>query len=817
MNRTFGRKEYFSERKRRRILLRKKEVFMISGKHWPILLISGSDLTNLSEEIGCPVLRVSSFREAWEVFQSRADFSCILISGNFVFCLRGTDQERREREQGRTCPERKKAGEGTAEDAVIFLSDVRGKNEKIPVIFIADTLKHGGEWERVTGLADDIICRSQNSPETMAARIEDHINRYLRSVYPEFFGKLIEYADRSRYVWHTPGHMGGTGFLKAPAGAAFYKYYGANTLRSDLSISVPDLGSLLDHSGAAGAAERMSAEVFGADRTYYVLNGTSSSNQIIWSSQVREGDFALLDRNCHKSLSHAMIRTRALPLYMIPRRSAAGMIGPVRLSEFSEKSIKDKISGCAAISMMALTNSTYDGLCYNVRKILETLWEGVERVHFDEAWFAYAAFHPLYRDHYGLADLKGLKKEIPLIFCSQSTHKLLAALSQSSMLHIREGDRRKTEPETFNESYMMYASTSPQYSMIASLDVATKMMKDQGYQLNHEAIRDAAELRKKIISLGKKIKEDTGSGSPEKNSSPKKKRDDFSGLSWFFGVWQPEWVTWEGKKIPFEEADTEYLCSCQEPWILSAEDDWHGFEDMEENYVMLDPVKLTITTPGAGKDGTMEKFGIPAPVVSRFLAEHDIICEKTDYYSFLLLNSIGTNLSKQNALLTALSRFHRYFEENRRLSDVFPSLTAAYPEIYGRTGLRDHCLRMHDFFRENQILRVMNRACEELPPAAMSPYEAYDHVVRNRVERVFTDEIEDRISAVMIVPYPPGIPLLMGGERITGRSPAKQYLSVLERFENQFPGYGSEIHGIKKIEENGKKRFSVLCIRQDGA
>ena len=283
----------------------------------------------------------------------------------------------------------------------------------------------------VLQLIDDTLWKTADTCEFLAGVIETHLLEYIQGVYPKFFGEMVKYSEEYKYAWHTPGHMGGEGFLRSPAGVALHKFYGENVFRSDLSISVPELGSLLDHSGVVGDAERNSAQVFGADMTYYVLNGTSNVNQIIWRSQLVRDDIAFVDRNCHKSLNYAMVITDAYPVYMVPRRNKRGIIGPCRLSEFSEESIRRKIIESKlipenqkndSVKMSALTNSTYDGVCYNVINIKKQLQKSVENLHFDEAWYAYARFHPIYKDHFGMAD-DDLNEEHPPIFCSHSTHK----------------------------------------------------------------------------------------------------------------------------------------------------------------------------------------------------------------------------------------------------------------------------------------------------------------------------------------------------------------------------------------------------------
>lgn len=761
-------------------------------KHaWPILIVSGQfdaqndegfRLRELEEQLvqvqGCSIIPSLSYEDAIEIFISRSDLGAVII-----------DWDIQDEDAGEKMPPEK------------LLDEVRRRNADIPVLLLTDRLAVEKIPTQVLAKIDDTLWKTADTSEFLAGRIETHLLEYVYGVYPAFFGELVKYAEEYKYAWHTPGHMGGQGFLRSPAGVAMHKFFGENVFRADLSISVPELGSLLDHSGAVKDAETNSARVFGADLTYYVLNGTSTVNQVIWRSQVLRDDLALVDRNCHKSLNYAMVITEAYPVYMVPRRNKRGIIGPCRLSEFSAESIRGKIRDNKLIpaklkdnpvKMSALTNSTYDGVCYNVINIKAQLRKSVENLHFDEAWYAYARFHPIYTDHFGMAD-DDRNHEHPPIFCSQSTHKLLTAFSQASMLHVRNGSHVDINPDELNESYMMHGSTSPQYNMIASLDVATKMMADNGRVLLADTIQDAVTLRQKVARMAKEMRDDGG---------------------WFFDMWQPRRVAYQGDWVAFEDVPAVYLCEHQEPWVFSAKDNWHGFADMEGGYAMLDPIKLTFNTPGLDDDGAMAEEGIPASIVTNYLIRHGIVCEKTDYYSFLLLNSLGTTKAKQGALLAALLKFKALYDANAPLREVQPDLVAAYPAAYGDVGLKDHCNSIHGYFKEHGLLDKMQAAFQVIPDQAMKPAEAYHEVVRKNVQYVELKEMKGRIPAVMMVPYPPGIPVMMGGEIMNDKAgPIFDYLTARQDFENVFPGYESDIHGVERRERDGKKFFETLCVR----
>lgn len=763
----------------------------ITKHSWPVLIVSGQfeaandeglRLRELEEELievqECSVIPSYSYEDAVEIFMSRADLGAVVIDWDI--------------------DEKFNDGKGSPE---FLLDEIRRRNKKIPVILLTDRTAVSDLSTNVLQKINECLWKTADTSEFLAGRIETLIIKYVKGVYPVFFGELVKYSEAYKYAWHTPGHMGGEGFLKSPAGVAMHKFYGENVFRSDLSISVPELGSLLDHEGVVGDAEKNSARVFGADQTYYVLNGTSNVNQIIWRSQLVRDDIAFVDRNCHKSLNYAMVITDAYPIYMVPRRNKRGIIGPCRLSEFSKESILKKVKEnklipadikATSVKMSALTNSTYDGICYNVINIKKQLQKSVENLHFDEAWYAYARFHPIYKNHFGMAD-DDLNENHPPIFCSQSTHKLLMAFSQASMLHVRNGSHVKVNRDELNESYMMHSSTSPQYSMIASLDVATKMMEDSGEVLMNDTIFAAVNLRKKVSKIAKEMKDNN---------------------DWFFEMWQPAKVDQDGEIKNFEDVATEYLCENQKPWVLSSKDDWHGFDDIEDNYAMLDPIKLTFTTPGLKENGEMLEEGIPAAIVTNYLINHGIVCEKTDYYSFLLLNSMGTTKAKQGSLLAGLLKFKEVYDDNALLSIVQPDLVKRFPEAYEKVGIKDHCNAIHQYYKEHKLLDKMQAAFQVIPDQAMKPSEAYHNVVRKNVEYVELKEMKGRIPAVMVVPYPPGIPVIMGGEILNEKADAiYEYLETRQNFENVFPGYESDIHGVERIERGGKKYFRTMCVK----
>lgn len=604
---------------------------------------------------------------------------------------------------------------------------------------------------------------------------------YMHTLLPPFFKALIHHAAESNYSWHTPGHAGGVAFTKAPVGRAFHQFYGENTLRSDLSISVPELGSLLDHSGPIKEAENEAARNFGADHTFFVTNGTSTANKIVWHGTVGRGDVVFVDRNCHKSLLHALIMTGGVPVYFTPSRNAHGIIGPISLDQFTPEALQQAIAANPLASqafqagsrprIAVVTNSTYDGLCYNAEKIADEIGSAVDFLHFDEAWYAYAAFHPFYENHYGMAKGKAREQDA-IIFTTHSTHKLLAAFSQASMIHVRNAATRELDAERFNEAFMMHTTTSPHYGVIAACDVASKMMEGPaGESLVQEMHDEAIAFRRAMLHV----------------------REDLDREDWWFSVWQPDKLE---RSLAKGNAPAP-LAAKREEWYLQPDAYWHGFDGLVEDYVLIDPIKVTLLTPGLSISGEVGERGIPAAVLSKFLWTRGITVEKTNLYSVLFLFSMGITKGKWSTLVTELMAFKELYDHNAPLSRALPDLAADYGAIYAGWGLRDLCQALHEFNREFEVAKVMREMYVDLPTPVMTPAQAYDHLVRGEIERVDIEALSGRIAGTMLVPYPPGIPTIMPGERFgSSDEPIIQSLRIAREQNARFPGFESDVHGL---------------------
>ena len=757
---------------------------MLDREEFPILLVAdrerrcaaGLTLQRIVDELvslGHVVVDAESLSDGRSLIASDPSFGCVVLDWSLA----------------------EAAGADGEHPARTVVEAVRRRSARLPIFLM---LEQGELDDIALDVAENVqecVFPFEDTPGFIAGRIDYAWHRYVDRLLPPYFGALVEFTNTYEYSLHTPGHAGGTAFRKSPVGKAFYDFYGENLFRTDLSVALGplrELGSLLDHSARVGDAERNAARIFGADSTFFVLNGTSTANQIVAHSCVTAGDVVLADRNCHKSMNYALTVTDAVPVYLSPSRNGYGIIGPIPAAALSAAAVVSAVSANPLVEAdagsapvyAAVTNSTYDGLCYDALRVVELLGESVPRVHFDEAWFAYARFNPLYRSRYGMEGEAATGR--PTVFATQSTHKLLAAFSQASMIHVRSGDRAPVEPSRFNEAYMMHGSTSPFYPMIAALDVAAAMMDGPaGQALTDESILEAIHFRKRVVALGRQLAERGGDG-------------------WFFGVWQPDEIrdAANGTAYPFTDATDELLATDPGCWTLEPGADWHGFEGIEDGFCLLDPIKVTITTPGIDARGALAVRGIPAQIVTLFLDGERIEVEKTGDYNILVLFSIGITKGKWGTLLDGLLEFKRRYDENARLSDVLPGLVASYPARYGALGLRDFCDEMHAELVERRLPELLDRAFDGLPVALLTPGETYRRFVRGQSERVTLTELAGRTAAVVVVPYPPGIPILMPGEQAgAADGPVLAYLTALEAFDRRFPGFEHDIHGVERAED----------------
>ena len=722
-------------------------------------------LADALQSEGMEVLGVTSYGDLTSFAQQQSRASAFLLS---------IDDE----EFGSGSPEDTKHA---LKSLQAFVEEIRFKNADIPIYLYGETRTSRHIPNNILRELHGFIHMHEDTPEFVARHIIREARSYLDALAPPFFRALLHYAQDGSYSWHCPGHSGGVAFLKSPVGQMFHQFFGENMLRADVCNAVEELGQLLDHTGPVAASERNAARIFNSDHLFFVTNGTSTSNKIVWHSTVAPDDIVVVDRNCHKSILHAIMMTGAVPVFLTPTRNHYGIIGPIPKSEFDMKSIQRKIDANPFIKdktkkprILTITQSTYDGVVYNVEMLKEMLDGQIDTLHFDEAWLPHAAFHDFYKNMHAIGRDRPRAKD-SMIFATQSTHKLLAGLSQASQILVREPQTKKLNKHIFNEAYLMHTSTSPQYAIIASCDVAAAMMEAPGgTALVEESIAEALDFRRAMYKVDEEYEDD-----------------------WWFKVWGPANIAEEG-------------IGTREDWVLHADDKWHGFGKLAEGFNMLDPIKATIITPGLDVDGGFSESGIPAAMVTKYLAEHGVIVEKCGLYSFFIMFTIGITKGRWNTLLTALQQFKDDYDKNQPMWRILPEFAAAHPR-YERVGLRDLCQQIHEAYTAHNVARMTTEMYLSDMQPAMKPSDAFAKMAHDEIDRVEIDDLEGRITAVLLTPYPPGIPLLIPGEIFN--KTIVDYVKFARDFNQKFPGFETDVHGLVAEVVDGEKKYFVDCVK----
>ncbi len=753
------------------------------------------------EKIGFSVLRARKSDEAELVIRTDAALGCVVIDWG----KRGP--------QGR---------------AAALVSFIRKRGLAVPIIILVRHQRFEDMPVDVLHEADGFVFLAEETPEFIAKNLASYLRHYAETLRTPFFGALLDFAEQGNQLWTCPGHNGGVFYSRSPIGRIFVEHLGEAVFRDDLDNSVLDLGDLLIHQGAPLQAQKEAAKIFGAERTYFVLNGTSTSNKIVLQSLVADDDLVLFDRNNHKAAHHGgLFLGCGIPIFLETARNAHGMIGPIDFANLDETRLREAIRDNPLVTdkdawrrerpfrVAVVEQCSYDGTIYSADMIAARLGPLCDYLMFDEAWAGFMKFHPLYRGRFAMG-LNGLTEASPGIIATQSTHKQLAGFSQSSQIHVRDnhikGQRRRVEHRRFNEFFMMHASTSPFYPLFASLDVGAQMMKGrQGEVLWDDTVRLGIELRKKIRSARDEFL--------ARETDPQKQ--------WFFEPFVPDTVpnpaagiAGSPARVRWEDVSTDELAANPAHWSLSPGESWHGFGEVASGFAMTDPNKLTLLTPGFDHaTGEYAGHGVPAPVLAVFLRENRIVPEKNDLNSILFLLTPGVESSKAGTLLSFLVFFKRLHDDNRLLDEVMPDFVQQRPQRYGGVRLRDLCAEMHGFYRSHRtstLQREQFRA-EHFPTMAMRPDQAVREFVRNNVDFLPIDEVFGRIACTLWVVYPPGIATIIPGERLDERArPMVEYLKVFERAANLFPGLENEIQGIyREKQPDGSVRFYTYVVREE--
>ncbi|MBD9096348.1 MAG: ornithine decarboxylase SpeF [Haemophilus parainfluenzae] len=662
----------------------------------------------------------------------------------------------------------------TSGDVGEYLERIQATNFGIPV-FVVQT-----EEEQVDPKFYDAIYHIQDlngyDIKLYSRQIETAAKFYEDKMLPPFFKMLSEYVEMGNIAFDCPGHQGGQYYRKHPAGRFLYDFYGENIFRSDICNADVKLGDLLIHEGAACDAQKYAAQVFNADKTYFVLNGTSSSNKVALNAVLAPGDLVLFDRNNHKSNHHgALIQAGATPIYLETARNPFGFIGGIDSHCFEEDYLKslikevapEKLNQKRPFRLAVIQLGTYDGTIYNARQVVDKIGHLCDYILFDSAWVGYEQFIPMMKDCSPL--LLELNENDPGILVTQSVHKQQAGFSQTSQIHKKDkhikGQDRYVNHKRFNNAFMLHASTSPFYPLFAALDVNAKIQgSEAGRRLWHECVKVGIEARKLVLNHCELIR-----------------------------PFIP--TTIKGKK--WQDYDTEEIATNLEFFKFHPTDTWHKFEGYADEQYFVDPCKFLLTTPGISLEtGEYEKFGVPATILANYLRENGIIPEKCDLNSILFLLTPAETLTKMQTLVAQIALFEKHIKQDSLLKDVLPTVYKNNEDRYKGYTIRQLCQEMHDLYVSRNVKQLQKDLFRKatLPEYALNPHDANIEFVRNKVELVPLTDIVGRVAAEGALPYPPGVLCVVPGERWSPT--AQKYFLALEEGINTLPGFAPEIQGV---------------------
>lgn len=620
-------------------------------------------------------------------------------------------------------------------------------------------------------------------------KIVDLAKNYEQKMVPGFLTDLINFAQAKPISFTTPGHHNGQYYDKHPAGVVFNKFFGKNLMFADTSDTVPQLGDTMTHAGTPLDAEKLAAKTYHADKVYFCTNGTTSANSICASALLSEGDLVLFDRNNHKSLyNSALVMSGAKPVYISTDRNALGLIGEMDPDFLTEDKIRaevakvdpEKAKAKRPFRLAIVQAETYDGVFYDAKWIVDRIGKLCDYILFDCAWGGFEEFVPIMRHLSPL--LLNLRPDDPGILVTQSLHKQQAGMAQASQIlkkdsHIK-GQKRYVDHKHFNHAYLKFVTSSYAYPLYASLTVNSYVTAGEGNKKWWaDTLRMGIEWRQKLLKQSKLFK----------------------------------------PLVPdnFAEIPTADLMNEAKYWNMSQDDDWHGFRKMGSGEAMIDPLKITVKTPGIDvKNAKYEETGIPGAVVAEFLMENHIIRAKNDLNSLLFLLTPGDSQEELDTLLDAFLKFEKYYDEDALVKDVLPFLYQEYPERYHGYTLKQLCQEMHEYYKENKtfVLQQELFAKPNMQNYQMTPAEADQLFKKDQTELVDLEDVVGRTAAEGALPYPPGVFIVAPGEK-WGEIDQK-YFEVLAHAIEKFPGFVPEIQGVYlEPQEDGSIKVQAEVIK----
>ena len=670
-------------------------------------------------------------------------------------------------------------------DAPEWIKTVRETGFAIPT-FVVHSSAHP-LTANVLGKVRGIFNYDLTNAALYGRQVDSIAQDYEDKLLPPFFDTLVKYVAQGYTQFDCPGHQGGEYYRRHPAGREFYNFFGENVFRADLCNADVPMGDLLIHEGAPYEAQKAAAKAYNADKTYFVLGGTSASNKVVLNAVLTPGDLVLFDRNNHKSVHHgALLQAGATPVYLETARNPYGFIGGIDEHCFDEAYLRSLVRevapGKAAekrpFRLAVIQLGTYDGTIYNARQVVDRIGRLCDYILFDSAWVGYEQFIPMMKDCSPM--LLDLGPEDPGIFVTQSVHKQQAGFSQASQIHKKdrhiEGQDRFVPHKRVNNAFMMHASTSPFYPLFAALDVNAKMNDgESGRAIWRDCVQVVIEARKLILRNCRYIRP--------------------------FIPPVVDGVRWE-------DVDTQRIATDLRFFQFKPGQKWHAFEGYGENQYFVDPCKLLLTTPGISTEtGEYESFGVPATILANFLRQNSIVPEKCDLNSILFLMTPAENIAKMERLVNQLQRFEQMLDDDVPLSEMLPDIYRAYEDRYRSYSIRELCQEMHDFYKSHNVKQLQKEMFRKahFPKMAMLPQAAHFEFVRGNVELVPLSEARGRIAAEGALPYPPGVFCCVPGEVWDG--PVLEYFLALEEGINRMPGFTPELQGVYvEQDRDGRKR-----------
>ncbi len=668
-----------------------------------------------------------------------------------------------------------------------IMTKIKDTKFNIPIILITDKINIPDD---LVNLVDKIIGTEEGNKDIHAKQVEICSSQYEKDIESPFFRLVKEYITLGKNQFNCPGHHGGMFFEKHPSGKSFINFFGKNIFRADLCIADAELGDLLIHEGPAFESEKFAAKVFNADKTYFVLNGSSGSVKIALSALVTPGDLILYDRNNHKCVCiGGLIEAGATPVYLETSRNPFGSIGGILEKCFDEKYIRNLIKEVAPgketlerpFRTAVIQLGTYDGTIINAKQVVEKIGKLCDYIIFDSAWVGYEQFIPMMKECSPM--LLELTDKDPGILVIQSVHKQQAGFSQASQIHKKDkhikGQERYCNHKRLNNVFMKHASTSPFYGIFLSLDVNAKMHEGEaGIRLWKECVEIGIEARKLVLKKCHYIKPLV----PES----------VDGIKW-------------------EENKTEKIYNDIRYWEIDPDKNWHGFEGYGKKQYFIDPCKFLLTTAGLNPStGEYEDFGISSNILINYLRNNGIVADKCDLNTILFLLTPADTIAKLEDVVNKLIKFEKLVDNDSPIEKVLPLIYEKYKERYQNYTIRKLCQEMHNFYKERNVSLLQKRLFlrDYLPKVALNAQEANFEFIRGHGELIYLKDAEGRIALEGALPYPPGVLCVIPGERWS--ETAKKYFEALQDAINLFPGFSPEIQGVY-LEKEKNGLFQAKC------